>query len=250
MVKLDGKIAFIGGSDGIGFATAQQFILEGADHVFITSRRQDALNEAVKKLDSKNVTAVQGDVSNMADLDKLYDIIKKEKGRLDILFANAGIFEFASLDSIREKDYHNLFDINVKGMLFTVQKALPIFVDGRSIILNASVGSVKALEKRSIYSATKAAIRSFARCCTVDLKERKIRVNALSPGSTNTSIFKNIGKSEEQMKELYAFLGARTARGYIATSDEIAKAAVFLSSNDSSYITGIELFVDGGVAQI
>jgi NAD(P)-dependent dehydrogenase (short-subunit alcohol dehydrogenase family) len=251
MGKLDGKIALIiGGSDGIGFATAQQFILEGADHVFITSRRQDALNEAVKKLDSKNVTAVQGDVSNMADLDKLYDIIKKEKGRLDILFANAGIFEFASLDSISEKHYHNLFDINVKGMLFTVQKALPIFVDGRSIILNASVGSVKALEKRSIYSATKAAIRSFARCCTVDLKERKIRVNALSPGSTNTSIFKNIGKSEEQMKELYAFLGARTARGYIATSDEIAKAAVFLASDDSSYITGIELFVDGGVAQI
>jgi len=251
MGKLDGKIALItGGSDGIGFATAQQFILEGADHVFITSRRQDALNEAVKKLDSKNVTAVQGDVSNMADLDKLYDIIKKEKGRLDILFANAGIFEFASLDSISEKHYHNLFDINVKGMLFTAQKALSIFVDGRSIILNASVGSVKALEKRSIYSATKAAIRSFARCCTVDLKARKIRVNALSPGSTNTSIFKNIGKSEEQMKELYAFLGARTARGYIATSDEIAKAAVFLASDDSSYITGIELFVDGGVAQI
>ena len=181
MGKLDGKIALVtGGSTGIGFATAQRFIAEGAAHVFITGRRQEALDKAVKKLDSKNVTAVQGDTSNLADLDKLYSLIKKQNGHLDILFANAGGGEFASLGSITEKHFDDTFNVNVKGVLFTVQKALPIFKDGGSIILNASIVSIKANPGFSVYSATKAAVRSFSRCWTVDLKERKIRVNTLS----------------------------------------------------------------------
>src|ERR1700722_12570496 len=182
MGKLDGKVALItGGSEGIGFATAQRFIAEGAEHVFITERRQEVLDEAVKKIGSKNVTAVQGDVCNMADLDKLYSVIQKQKGRLDILFANAGAGSFAPLGSITEKHFDDLFNVNVKGMLFTVQKALPILVDGGSIILNGSAGSVKGFSAASVLCATMAAVRSFARCWTVDLKERKIRVNTLSP---------------------------------------------------------------------
>jgi NAD(P)-dependent dehydrogenase (short-subunit alcohol dehydrogenase family) len=251
MGKLDGKIALItGGSDGIGFATAQRFLNEGAAHVFITGRRQDALNEAVKKLGSKKVTAVQGDASNLADLDRLYDVIKKEKGHLDILFANAGIFDAAPLGSISEKHYDSLFDINVKGVLFTVQKALPIFADGGSIILNASVVSIKGFPNNSIYSATKAAVRSFARCWTVDLKERKIRVNALSPGPIVTSVLKNVAKSDEEEEKILASLAALTVMNRTGTPDEIAKAAVFLASDDSSYVTGIDLFVDGGAGQI
>jgi len=251
MGKLDGKIALItGGSDGIGFATAQQFLTEGVAHIFITGRRQDALNEAVKKLGSKKVTAVQGDVSNMADLDKLYDVIKKEQGRLDILFANAGIYDVAPLGSITEKQFDNLFNINVKGVLFTVQKALPIFTDGGSIILNGSTLSIKAFPNNSVYSATKAALRSFARTWTVDLKERKIRVNTLSPGPIDTPGLRNFAKTEEERKKFYATLVAGTVMGRIGTSNEIAKAAVFLASNDSSYVTGIELFADGGLGQI
>ena len=251
MGKLDGKIALItGGSDGIGFATAQQFIKEGAAHVYITGRRQDALNKAVKKLDSKKVTAVQGDASNLADLDKLFNLIKKEKGHLDILFANAGVYDVAPLGSITEQHYDNLFNINVKGVLFTVQKALPIFSDGGSIILNASVVSVKGFPNLSIYSATKAALRSFARCWTVDLKDRKIRVNALSPGPIETAVLNNLVKSEEEQKKIYDSLAASTVIGRTGTSDEIAKAAVFLASSDSSYVTGIDLFVDGGAGQV
>ena len=251
MGKLDGMIALItGGSDGIGFATAQQFLDAGAAHVFITGRRQDALNEAVKKLDQKRITAVQGDISNLADLDKLYDVIKKEKDHLDILFANAGIYELAPFGSITEQHFDSLFDINVKGVLFTVQKALPLLVDGASIILNASVLSMKGLPGASVYSATKAAVRSFARTWTTDLKERKIRVNALSPGPIETSLFSNCFSNEQEKQNIFSWLGAQTAMGRMGVVDEIAKAAVFLASNDSSYITGIELFVDGGMGQI
>jgi NAD(P)-dependent dehydrogenase (short-subunit alcohol dehydrogenase family) len=252
MGKLDGKIALVtGGSTGIGFATAQQFIAEGAAHVFITGRRQEALDEAVKKLGGKNVTAVQGDTSNLADIDKLYDVIKKQKGHLDIIFANAGGGEFAPLGSITEKHFDDTFNINVKGVLFTIQKALPIFKDGGSIILNASIVSVKGIPAFSVYSATKAAIRSFARTWTVDLKERKIRVNALSPGAIDTPGLRNsLGTNEEESKLFLDTLAASTPMNRIGTPDEIAKAAVFLASDDSSYITGIELFVDGGTAQI
>jgi NAD(P)-dependent dehydrogenase (short-subunit alcohol dehydrogenase family) len=251
MGKLDGKIALItGGSDGIGFATAQQFINEGADHVFITGRRQDALNEAVKKLNSKKVTAVQGDTSNLADLDNLYNVIKKEKGRLDILFANAGIYEVAPLDSITEEHYDKVFNVNVKGVLFTVQKALPIFADGGSIILNGSVVSIKGFPNHTVYNATKAAIRSFARCWAVDLKERKIRVNDLSPGPILTSVFKKVANNVEEEKQLQNSFASTTVMNRLGTPDEIAKAAVFLASDDSSYITGIDLFVDGGAGQV
>jgi NAD(P)-dependent dehydrogenase (short-subunit alcohol dehydrogenase family) len=251
MGKLDGKIALItGGSDGIGFATAQRFLNEGVAHVFITGRRQDALNDAVKKLGNKKVTAVQGDTSKLTDLDKLYDVIKKEKGHLDILFANAGIYEHAPIGSITEQHYDSLFNINIKGVLFTVQKALPILVDGGSIILNASVLSIKGFAGVSVYSATKAALRSFARTWTVDLKERKIRVNALSPGPIETSVFNNAVSSEEEKQKIFDMLASKTVMGRVGTSDEIAKVAVFLASDDSSYITGIELFVDGGAGQI
>jgi len=247
MGKLDGKIALItGGSDGIGLATAERFIDEGAEHVFITGRRQQALDEAIKKLNSKNVSAVQADVSNLTDLDKLYSIIKKEKGRLDILFANAGIVELLPLNLITEKHFDDIFNINVKGVLFTVQKALSIFTDGGSIILNGSICSVQGPPNQSVYCATKAAVRSFARCWTVDLKERRIRVNTLSPGPIDTPML----RSAPNCEAFIAKLQASTAMNRIGTPDEIAKAVVFLASDDSSYITGIELFVDGGCAQI
>jgi NAD(P)-dependent dehydrogenase (short-subunit alcohol dehydrogenase family) len=247
MGKLDGKIALItGGSDGIGLATAERFIDEGAEHIFITGRRQQALDEAIKKLNSKNVSAVQADVSNLTDLDKLYSIIKKEKGRLDILFANAGIVELLPLNLITEKHFDGIFNINVKGVLFTVQKALSIFTDGGSIILNGSICSVQGPPNQSVYCATKAAVRSFARCWTVDLKERRIRVNTLSPGPIDTPML----RSAPNCEAFIAKLQASTAMNRIGTPDEIAKAVVFLASDDSSYITGIELFVDGGCAQI
>ncbi|UJR11464.1 hypothetical protein I4U23_015643 [Adineta vaga] len=251
MGKLDGKIALItGGSSGIGFSTAQRFLAEGAEHVFITGRRQQALDEAINKLNSKHVTAVQSDTSNLDDLDRLYAVIKKGKGYLDIIFANAGGGEFAPLGSITEKHYDDIFNTNVKGVLFTVQKALPILKDGGSIILNGSIVSVKGTPAFSVYSATKAALRSFARCWTVDLKERKIRVNTLSPGPIDTPGLASIGKTEEESKAIAAGFLAQIPMGRLGTSDEIAKATVFLASDDSSYITGIELFVDGGIAQI
>ena len=251
MGKLDGKIALItGGSDGIGLATAQRFILEGAEHVFITGRRQQALDQAVQTIGSKNVTAVQGDASNMADLDRLYSMIRIEKGRLDILFANAGMGGMASLGSITEEHFDDIFTLNVKGLLFTVQKALPIFVDGGSIILNASIRSIKAAASRSIYCASKAAVRSFARCWTVDLKQRRIRVNAISPGPIDTPLLRRAGNNEEAKKAFIESSIAATVMNRLGTPDEIAKAVLFLASDDSSYITGIELFVDGGMAQI
>jgi NAD(P)-dependent dehydrogenase (short-subunit alcohol dehydrogenase family) len=247
MGKLDGKIALItGGSEGIGFATAQEFIIEGAEHVFITGRRQQALDEAVQKINSKNLSAIQADVSNLADLDKLYSIIKEQKGRLDILFANAGVTNVSLLESVTEKDFDDTFNVNVKGVLFTVQKALPIFTDGGAIILNGSVTSIKGNLGRSVYSATKAAVRSFARCWTVDLKERRIRVNTVSPGPIDTPLLRSLPNYETRAVELKA----ATTMNRIGTPDELAKVVVFLASDDSSYITGIELFVDGGLAQI
>ena len=250
MTKLNGKIVLItGGSDGIGFTTAQRFVAEGAEHVFITGRRQDVLDEAVKNIGSKNVTGVQGDASNLADLDRLFSIIQEEKGRLDILFANAGIPEFVHLDSITEESFHKLFNINVKGVLFTVQKALPIFSNGGSIILNASNATISGIRNNSVYCATKAAVRSFSRCWTVDLKERQIRVNTLSPGVIDTPLLREVVSKDEQTKALISSIEAVTPMDRIGTTDEIAKAAVFLASDDSSYITGIELFVDGGAKQ-
>jgi NAD(P)-dependent dehydrogenase (short-subunit alcohol dehydrogenase family) len=247
--KLEGKVAVItGGNSGIGLATARRFVAEGA-RVFITGRRQAELDEAVRQV-GKHVTGVQGDVSNLADLDRLFATVKRQQGRLDVLFANAGVLALAPLGEITEEHFAKVFNINVKGLLFTVQKALPLFTDGGSIILNASIASIQGVEAFSVYSATKAAVRSFARGWTTDLKHRKIRVNALSPGPIETPIFGKAGLTREQIDQFKAALVADVPMGRMGTPDEIAKAAVFLASDDSSYVTGIELFVDGGTAQV
>jgi NAD(P)-dependent dehydrogenase (short-subunit alcohol dehydrogenase family) len=249
MERLKGKVAVItGGNSGIGLATAQRFADEGA-HVFITGRRQSELDAAVKQI-GKNVTGVQGDVSNLADLDRLYATVKQEKGYIDILFANAGGGEFAPLGAITEEHFDKTFNSNVKGLLFTVQKALPLLQDGASIILNASITASKGMEAFSVYSATKAAVRSFARCWTLDLKNRKIRVNAISPGPIDTPGLSGLAQTEEQVQQMKSGLASSVPLGRLGTPDEIAKAVVFLASDDSSYVTGIELFVDGGMAQI
>jgi NAD(P)-dependent dehydrogenase (short-subunit alcohol dehydrogenase family) len=249
MSKLKGKVAVItGGNSGIGLATAQLFAAEGA-HVFITGRRQSELDKAAKQI-GENVTAVQGDVSNLADLDRLYSIVKEHKGRIDILFANAGGGEFAPLGQITEEHFDNMFNRNVKGLLFTVQKALPLFQDGGSIILNASIAGSKGIEAFSVYCATKAAVRSFARTWTVDLKDRKIRVNAISPGPIDTPAINGLAATEEEVEQFKTAMVAAVPLGRIGKSDEIAKAALFLATDDSSFITGAELFVDGGMAQI
>jgi NAD(P)-dependent dehydrogenase (short-subunit alcohol dehydrogenase family) len=249
MSKLEGKVAVItGGNSGIGLATAQQFVSDGA-YVFITGRRQSELDSAATQIGKNNVTAVQGDVSNLADLDRLYAKVKEQKGQINILFANAGIIGAAPLGEISEEHFDKSFGINVKGLLFTVQKALPLFQDGGSIILNASVAASKGIESTSVYSATKAAIRSFARTWTADLKQRKIRVNAISPGRIDTPIFNGV-LNEEQTKQFNATVVANVPLGRMGNPDEVAKAASFLASDDSSYITGTELSVDGGLAQI
>jgi NAD(P)-dependent dehydrogenase (short-subunit alcohol dehydrogenase family) len=249
MGKLEGKIALItGGNSGIGLATAKQFVNEGA-YVFITGRREPELARAVKEI-GRNVTAVQGDVSNLSDLDRLFAQIKREKGRLDVVFANAGFARYAPLGSITEELYDSTFDINVKGIVFTVQKALPLLPNGASIILNASIVASKGFASNSVYSATKAAVRSFARTWTTDLKERRIRVNAISPGSIDTPGLSDLLASSEVGEQRKATLSNTVPLGRFGTPDEIAKAVVFLASDDASYITGIELFVDGGIAQV
>jgi NAD(P)-dependent dehydrogenase (short-subunit alcohol dehydrogenase family) len=249
MEKLKDKVAVItGGNSGMGFATAQRFAAEGA-YVFITGRRQSELDAAVKQI-GINVAGVRGDVSNLADLDRLYAKVNEQKGRIDILFANAGVGEFAPLGAITEAHFDKIFSINVKGLLFTVQKALPLFQDGGSIILTGSVGASKGGGATSVYSASKAAVRSFARTWTVDLKHRKIRVNTISPGPIDTPIFDNIAQTEEEINQIKANLVAAVPIGRMGSPDEIAKAVSFLASDDSSYITGIELYTDGGMAQI
>jgi NAD(P)-dependent dehydrogenase (short-subunit alcohol dehydrogenase family) len=249
MGKLDGKIALVtGGNSGIGLATAKQFVNEGA-YVYITGRREPELAAAGKEI-GRNVTGLQGDVSNLADLDRLFGQIKREKGKLDIVFANAGVARYAPLGTITEEFYHSIFDINVKGLLFTVQKALPLLPDGASIILNASIVASKGFAANSVYSATKAAVRSFARTWTTDLKDRRIRVNAVSPGSTDTPGLSDLLASSEVGEERKKMIANTVPLGRFGTPDEIAKAVVFLASDDSSYITGTELFVDGGIAQV
>ena len=249
MGKLEGKIALItGGNSGIGLATAKQFVNEGA-YVFITGRRETELASAVKEI-GRNVTGVQGDVSNLGDLDRLFAQIKLEKGKLDIVFANAGVAKLAAFGTITEELYDWTFDINVKGLLFTVQKALPLLPDGASIILNASIVASKGLPINSVYSATKAAIRSFARTWTTDLKDRRIRVNAVSPGSIDTPGLSGLLGSSETGEHSKKMLSSVTPLGRFGTPGEIAKAVVFLASDDASYVTGTELFVDGGFAQV
>jgi NAD(P)-dependent dehydrogenase (short-subunit alcohol dehydrogenase family) len=248
MSKLEGKVAVItGGNSGIGLATAERFVAEGA-HVFITGRRQSELDAAVKRI-GKNVTAVQGDVSKLADLDRLYATVKQQKGRIDILFANAGSGGLAPLGAITEELFDNTFGLNVKGLLFSVQKALPLFRDGGSIILNASTAGSTGMPALSVYGATKAAVRSFARSWTVDLKDRKIRVNAVSPGVIVTPGYSAFGTAE-QIEQFVAQMKTTIPMGRTGEADEIAKAVVFLASDESSFITGVELFVDGGMTQV
>lgn len=246
--KLEGKIAVItGGTSGIGLATAKRFVSEGA-YVFITGLYQKEVNEAVSDI-GKNVSGIQSDVSNLADIDKMYDVVKDEKGHIDILFANAGIIEFASLEEISEKHFDKIFDIDVKGLLFTVQKALPIFQDGGSIILMASVGSSKGSAELSVYHAAKAAVRSFARSWSLNLNQRNIRVNAISPGPIDTPFVNRVLNDQQTEKFLKNSVNS-TSIGRMGSPDEVAKAVLFLASDDSSYVTGIELFVDGGMGQI
>jgi len=243
MGKLQGKVAVItGGTEAIGLATAQLFVNEGA-HVFITGRRQKELDEAVTAIGS-NATGVQGDVAKLADLDRLYQTVSKVKGRIDIIFANAGVGEFVPLPNVSEEHFDKLFNINVKGALFTVQKGLPLLNDGGSIILTGSVASVKGTAAFGVYAASKAAIRSFVRTWTTDLKDRRIRSNVVSPGPIRTPL------TIRQSPEVIARIASTVPMGRMGEPDEVAKAALYLASDDSSFVTGIELFVDGGRAQV
>src|SRR6476660_1410412 len=247
--KLEGKVARITGcNSGIGLATAKQFVNEGA-YVFITGRREAELAAATKQI-GKNVTAIQGDVSNLDDLDRLFAQIRKKKGKIDVVFANAGVARYAPLGAITEDFFNSIFDINVKGVLFTVQKSLSLLRDGGSIILNASIVASKGLSSNSVYSATKAAVRSFARTWTTDLKNRRIRVNAISPGPIDTPGLSELLASSETGEQRKKMISTTVPLGRFGRPEEIAKAVVFLASDDASYITGIELFVDGGFAQV
>ena len=242
--KLEGKVAVItGGSAGIGLAAAKRFAEEGA-YVFITGRRQAELDAAVKEI-GPNAAAVRADSADLADLTRVFDTVKAAKGRIDVLYANAGVYEFTPFGSITETAYDRMFDINVKGVLFTVQQAAPLIADGGAIILTGSISGSKGFEADSVYGATKAAIRSFARSLTSDLKARHIRVNVLSPGPIQTPGFDVFANDDvrDYMKSIVPL-------GRIGDADEIAKAALFLASDDSSYVAGIELFVDGGSVSI
>ncbi len=248
MSKLEGKIALVtGGNGGIGLATAQQLVADGA-YVFITGRRQVELDAAVKLI-GKNVTGIQGDVSNLAELDQLFATVKEQKGHLDIIFANAGVANGAPFGTVTEEQFDREFDINVKGVFFTVQKALPLLREGASVILNASVVASKGLPGVSVYSATKAALRSFARTWTTDLKGKKIRVNVVSPGPIDTPGLRGL-RGATSVEQLNAAYSSSVPIGRVGQPEDIAKAVSFLASDDSSFITGIELFVDGGMAQV
>jgi NAD(P)-dependent dehydrogenase (short-subunit alcohol dehydrogenase family) len=247
MGKLDGKVALItGGDSGIGLATAQRLVADGA-YVFITGRRMRELDAAVEQI-GRNVTAVAGDVSQLADLDRLIATVQELKGRIDILFANAGVAQGAPLGAISEEQFDRTFGVNVKGALFTVQKALPLLPDGASIILTSSIVGSKGLADRSVYSATKAALRSFARTWTADLQRRKIRVNVVSPGFIDTPALRGLANTDSA--GLNALFRDRIPLGRVGRPDDIASAVSFLASDESSYVSGIELFIDGGFAQV
>jgi NAD(P)-dependent dehydrogenase (short-subunit alcohol dehydrogenase family) len=249
MGRFAGKIALVtGGSSGIGLAAAKQFVSEGA-YVFVTGRRKAELDTAVKSI-AKNVTGVQGDVANLDDLDRLFARIKQEKGKLDIVFANAGVAQYSPLGEITPELYDSIFNVNVRGLLFSVQKALPLIPEGGSIILNASIVGSKGLPANSVYAATKAAVRSFARTWTTDLKGRGIRVNAVSPGSIDTPGLTDLLASSDAGERRRKMIANAVPAGRLGRPEETAKAVAFLASDDASYINGIELFVDGGFAQV
>ncbi len=243
MGKLEGKIAVLtAATSGMALATAKLFVEEGA-YVFITGRRQEILNKAVKEI-GHNVTGVQGDASKLEDLDRLFATVKREKGSIDVLFASAGRGEFATIDQVTEQHFDDTFDLNVRGTLFTVQKALKLFNDNGSIILNGSIAGVKGFPAFGVYAASKASVRSFARTWLNELKDRRIRVNVISPGPIDTEILKPLG--EEAKKQFTALI----PRGEIGRPEEIATTALFLASSDSSFVNGVELFVDGGLVSI
>jgi NAD(P)-dependent dehydrogenase (short-subunit alcohol dehydrogenase family) len=248
--RLEGKVALVtGGSSGLGLATAERFAHEGAK-VFVTGRRAEELDRAVKRI-GHGVIGIQGDIANLADLDRLYDSIREQAGRLDVLFANAGGGEFVPLGQVTEAHFDKWFGINVKGTLFTVQKALPLMPNGSSIILNGSMVSRKGMPAFGVYAATKAALRSFARTWSVDLSDRMIRVNVVAPGTVVTPAYKSeLGMTDDQIEKFEADASSITPLGRSGTPDEIANAVLFLASDESSYVNGIELFVDGGAAQI
>ena len=243
MGKLEGKVAVItGGSSGLALASAQRFVQEGA-YVFITGRRQETLDEAVKLI-GRNVTGVQGDAASLNDLDRLFDTVKREKGKIDVLFASAGKGEAAVLGEITEQHFDTAFDLIVRGTLFTVQKALPLFNDGGSIIMIGSVTSVKGFPGFGVYAAAKASLRSFARTWLNELKGRKIRVNVLSPGQVDTADSQRL---DEQTRQMFESL---IPRGKMGRPEEIAAAALFLASDEASYVNGVDFAVDGGFSAI
>jgi NAD(P)-dependent dehydrogenase (short-subunit alcohol dehydrogenase family) len=247
MGKLDGKIALVtGGSAGIGLATAQRLVADGA-YVFITGRRKAELDKAVAQI-GRNVAPISSDVSSLSDLDQVFAAIRAQKGHLDILFVNAGVYALVPIGAVTEEEFDREFDINVKGAFFTVQKALPLLRDGASVILNASIVASKGLPGSSVYSATKAALRSFARTWTTDLKDRRIRVNVVSPGAIETPGLHEL--RHEDSKQLNADFAPMVPMGHVGQPEDIANAVAYLASEDSSYVTGIELFVDGGLAQV
>ncbi len=249
MARVSGKIALVtGGNSGMGLASARLLAKEGAK-VIITGRRQKDLDDAVASI-GPNASGVQGDVSNLADLDRLMAFIKTKFGRLDIIFANAGHGKLLPISAVSEEEFDAEFATNVKGVFFTMQKALPLLSEGASVILNASVAGYKGIENFSVYSATKAAVRSFARTWTSDLKSRKIRVNSLSPGPIDTPIFGKAGAAPDQVDGMKAAFAAMVPLGRMGTSEEIANTVLFLASDESSFITGIDLTVDGGLAQV
>lgn len=249
MTRLLNKTAVItGGNSGIGLATATRFVEEGA-HVFIVGRRQAELDRAVSLI-GRNVTAVQADVTNLEDLDRLYATVRDARGHIDVLFANSGSIEHKTLEQITPEHYDKTFDVNVRGLIFTVQKALPLLREGSSVILTSSVAGVMGINAHDTYGAAKAAVRSLARTWTIELKGRGIRVNAISPGAIDTPIIEAQVTTAPEANELRARFAAATPLGRIGRPEELAAAVLFLASEDSSYVAGIELFVDGGLAQV
>lgn len=244
--RFENKVVVVtGGSDGIGLATAKLFAVEGA-HVYITGRRQELLAEALEEI-GHGAIGVQGDVANSADVARLYEWIQRDHQKVDVVFANAGIYAVAPLEAIDDTHLDSIFDVNVKGMVFTVQKALPLMTAGSAVVLNGSIAGTKGLLGQSVYNASKAAVRSFARSWTNDLKERGIRVNVVSPGGTETRLIRNYLDSQPEVEEA---LNRSVPLGRLAAPDEVARAVLFLASSESSFVAGHELFVDGGAAAV